>query len=522
MTSWSRFQGLDYWIWATANLDLLAGHFEVPALSGASIDFVFASPAAGGPVAGPYTPAQMEALSGEIPWRVWLCRRTGSLGLSPSSAYGPGPRRTCRVPEAVAPRWATRLNAHLRDHAAGLSVPLTHGGQCFADPRDGLVGAAVAVWETEVAPAGLAHTWLPNVRSSQLFALNLFANLDPAGRISLAKDAGLWGIEHVGPPLFEYSDQDDRLRESTGPSGHRTQVDVLYRCHDDAGALHLLLIEVKLSESDFGGCSAWASPNNDRLDLCASPHPFGGHPEGCFQLRNHDQGERRRYDTAIGILSEVPSGTGCWWRASGNQPMRLFALAKALVNDGLASSARLALCAPLRHRSIWRRWAETNARLEGSPAVGLATLPAEEVLCHLDIGTAELLAARYQLDVRPARRRHELAAWNRMIQERFPNGARIRVTDEEGRTTLWAPHNMPVYVIDFDRELFVVVGEPEGYNAWQAPIHAAHLDGTGWTESRSGWVITLTDRPCVHELVYDPSADAPWAWASGSWTPRSR
>jgi hypothetical protein len=64
-------QGLDYWIWATANLDLLAGHFEVPALSGASIDFVLASPAAGGPVAGPYTPAQLEAFSGQIPWRIW-------------------------------------------------------------------------------------------------------------------------------------------------------------------------------------------------------------------------------------------------------------------------------------------------------------------------------------------------------------------------------------------------------------------------------------------------------------------
>jgi hypothetical protein len=64
-------QGLDYWIWATANLGLLAEHFEVPAPSGVSIDFVFAPPATGGPVAGPYTPAQLEAVSGEVAWRVW-------------------------------------------------------------------------------------------------------------------------------------------------------------------------------------------------------------------------------------------------------------------------------------------------------------------------------------------------------------------------------------------------------------------------------------------------------------------
>jgi hypothetical protein len=426
----------------------------------------------------------------------------------------------CRVLEPVPPRWAIRLNRHLRDHAAGLSVPLTHGGQCFADPRDGLVGAAVSAWETEVAPAGLAHKWLTNVRSSQLFALNLFANLDPAGRISLAEDADLYGIEQVGPLVFEYRDEADRLREPMGPSGHRTQVDVLYRCYDDAGAVHLLLIEVKLSEPDFGGCSAWDSPDNDRLDLCASRHPFGGDPDGCFQLRNQDHGERRRYDTAIGILSEAPSGTGCWWRASGNQPMRLFALAKALVNDGEASSARVALCAPLSHRSIWRRWAETAARLEGSQAVKLGTLPAEQVLCHLDISMAELLAARYQLDAGPARRRHELAAWNTLIRQRFPNGARVRVTDETGRTTWWAPYNVPVYVLDFDRELFVVLGE--GDHAWQVPIHSAGLDGTGWRESPAGWAMTLTDRPCAHELVYDPSADAPWAWETGSWRPRPR
>jgi hypothetical protein len=73
-------QGLDYWIWAQANMGLLAHHFKVPVISRVVIDYVV------GPKDGkqnpadvtdallsPYTPAQLEVLDKDIDWQVHLC-----------------------------------------------------------------------------------------------------------------------------------------------------------------------------------------------------------------------------------------------------------------------------------------------------------------------------------------------------------------------------------------------------------------------------------------------------------------
>ena len=42
-------QGLDYWLWANANLDKLSRHFDVGAISGVVIDYVVATPRATSP-----------------------------------------------------------------------------------------------------------------------------------------------------------------------------------------------------------------------------------------------------------------------------------------------------------------------------------------------------------------------------------------------------------------------------------------------------------------------------------------
>ena len=97
-------------------------------------------------------------------------------------------------------------------------------------------------------------------------------------------------------PEFEYTDPQDSLAEATTASPHATQVDCLVRARLGNGRMHALLIEVKLSEDNFSTCSAYSSERNTRRRICGQPGPFGGDPEGCFQLANHDREHRRRYD----------------------------------------------------------------------------------------------------------------------------------------------------------------------------------------------------------------------------------
>lgn len=66
-------------------------------------------------------------------------------------------------------------------------------------------------------------------RSSQAFALNLFAPLDEKGRRGVAASLGVDAAE-VAEPLFEWSDPEDRLGERTKASPHATQVDVRLDC----------------------------------------------------------------------------------------------------------------------------------------------------------------------------------------------------------------------------------------------------------------------------------------------------
>lgn len=68
-------QGLDHWIWVTANRSALAQHLGIADISGLKLDFVVAEPNGRRPlpkarVLSPYVPAQLEALGPDIEWEV--------------------------------------------------------------------------------------------------------------------------------------------------------------------------------------------------------------------------------------------------------------------------------------------------------------------------------------------------------------------------------------------------------------------------------------------------------------------
>lgn len=392
-------QGLDYWIWATANAPDVAEWLDLPPDSGIDIEYVVAEKTPGHGVIGSYTSGQAEAIQGSIRWRFTTIRDWGGshvptverlpLRTLPSGSKGkPAPRK-------APPRWSVRLARNLAARAESDGVTLG-GGVFWPNATDGLEPAAVLVHE-QLAAEGLAHHMVGHIRSSQAFALNLFAPLDSAARKSVARSVGIDAVE-VGEPRFEWSDPDDALGERTRASPHATQVDVILDCVTAGGGKWALLIEVKLSEQDFNGCSAWSAPANDRLDVCSTSGPFGSNSTQCFQLRNHGREHRRKYDAALGPLS-VTSGSdngGCWFRLGGNQPMRNVALARTLVNRGEVDGAVVALCAPKAHHAIWRRWAEAKAHLGGA-GVELVDLPADMVVSAQASGAA--IAPRYLLEL---------------------------------------------------------------------------------------------------------------------------
>jgi hypothetical protein len=271
---------------------------------------------------------------------------------------------------------------------------MTRAAFLHPGPETALLPAARPIY-ADLAARGLAHRWAMHHRSSQAFALNLFAPLDPGGIRAIFGLIGLPVLD-VDEPVFEYSDETDRLAEARPASPHRTQVDVLLRGVADTGERVAALIEVKFTEMDFGHCSAYTNPVNPHRDVCRSAGLFGGRPDECFQLANHGTG-RRRYDQYLDAIPVIqPHGInddgGCIVRKGRNQPMRNLALAHLMLAEGDADQSAYVLCAPAGHSTIWRRFAEVQAAFPDTPGRITRPLAAEQVAVLQPDGGAALAA----------------------------------------------------------------------------------------------------------------------------------
>ena len=382
-------QGLDYWAWAQAHREALTAELGTAANAPIKLHFVVARPAGNGPPLGPYTAPQTEVLPWDLKWRFGVVEgwRLGEGPLSVNSGpWGEVPSELRRPPSSP-PRYRRRLDAHLRRHFAGQ----LKGSSMTVDDAAHIVPEARLAWEA-IGARGLFHQWAHHVRSSQAFAVNLFAPLSPEAVATLLGSVFATEMTSAEPPTFEYSDPLDELRESAAPHGHRTQVDVFLTGQSTEGPV-TLLVEAKLSETDFGWCSAATNVNNDRPDVCATSGPFGHDPAGCFQLRNFDGPVRRRYDDYVEPWSDVSVHPGCWFRRSASQPMRSVALAEVLRRRH-GGRVAVALCAPAEHRAIWTRWDAVRRFFDEDT---LVDLPAEHVLAHHAGGVAGRLRDLYGL-----------------------------------------------------------------------------------------------------------------------------
>ncbi len=434
-------QGLDYWIWATAHAPALRRAYGLSKVPRVHLDFVVAESADGDGFTSIYTPAQVEALDGEIPWRFHTVSgwRDAQLSIqSASRGVVPGaPRRAGGVP----PRWANRLDTHLRAWAAeqGIAMRTTRH---VKNPLDNIAPRAQAAYR-QLDERDLIHHQIANLRSSQAFALNLLAPLDGAAWAELLDGYVPIEIDHAEPAVFEFQDANDRLAEATTASPHTTQTDALVRVAGRDCNQHVVLIEVKLTEPEFGACSAWASERNDRRDICASHGAFGGDRSKCFQLANHDREHRHAYDLYLGPIDGPAGNTGCWFREA-NQIMRNVALARVLIATGQAASATVALAAPSAHVSIWRQWRQHTKPLMTIPGITFAELPAERVLASHASERASALADRYLPRNDHDEAQHQVRGLQAQLDRLFVDGACIIAEDLNADGELEANYTMPL------------------------------------------------------------------------------
>ena len=179
------FQGLDYWIWATANAKDIAEWLDLPADAGVDIDYVVAEKTPGHGVIGSYTSGQAEAIQGRIRWRFTTIRDwrdTHADGRATAFAHlairieGEARSSEGRAP-LVGPAGASSRRPRPRPTASRSEVACSG-----PTPPTGSSPRPCSVHERLVAD-GLAHHMVGHVRSSQAFALNLFAPLDETGRV---------------------------------------------------------------------------------------------------------------------------------------------------------------------------------------------------------------------------------------------------------------------------------------------------------------------------------------------------
>lgn len=385
-------QGLDYWIWATAHRHELISHFvknhgaKISKDAKVLIDFVVVEKA--GRTVSPYTAAQVEAFDGAIGWRFHTIEGSTTGPLVASSEKR---RESPSGDRAGGPRYAVALENHLLEHHEGHLTRRVF----FTQPGAGILPSATPEFE-ELTARGLLHGFVDHVRSSQAFALNLFAGLDPTAVTNLWQDIDPTVVEHTSTEL-EYSDPHDALGEAQTARPHSTQVDVLLRGRTADGSPRVALIEVKLSEVEFGPCSAFEAAANDHRDCCTTAGPWGGDTKACFQLRNHGTSTPRRYDQFLkpAWVTEK-TGVGCPFRML-NQPMRNVALARVLIDRGETDAATFCLCAPAGNTNVWRQWRDTQALFAAVPQVSLVSLPAERVVELRHPAERDVLRSRYGL-----------------------------------------------------------------------------------------------------------------------------
>jgi hypothetical protein len=269
--------------------------------------------------------------------------------------------------------------------------------------------AVRAVAEDEVR----LHEHAAALTSSQAFAFNLFMPWRRGPRATLeAQLAKVLGESIVVDRInFEWVPPGALLGEIDGDRPKQdepaTGVDVVSWGRGGDGARVVLLLEVKLGEGGFTACGGRESRANRRPDVCASAELFFSDPSCCYLQHPRGKSRDRRYWEIFArsfgsVRASFPQATTdgpCPFAGQQQQPMRNFALAHALVQEGLVDRAWFGLCAHDENPDVAAHWAAWQALL---PSANMApVLHASNVIeAGRDAGLIEWsswMSERYQI-----------------------------------------------------------------------------------------------------------------------------
>jgi hypothetical protein len=204
--------------------------------------------------------------------------------------------------------------------------------------------------------AGKEHRWARALTSSQCFGVNLFAPLalDQAlarqGLPTLLPRRALAATETVEVAL-EFTPQDGPKWLGERPQ-QPTQIDAAFIVSRADRPIGYLLVEVKLGERGFGTCRGARRPSpgvhgNPDPDRCRSLARILAQPESQCWLAGTEGRHYWRYmreDTGPFRFNRLAPDAACPFAGGLYQLMRNRVLAHALVRDGGAEWADLALC----------------------------------------------------------------------------------------------------------------------------------------------------------------------------------
>ena len=305
------------------------------------------------------------------------------------SSKGPDP---VSAPWSESPSFVDTLQAHLLEWRSGVDGSTRLYWDHWAD---GIYPEYREMAQEAVRDDAVKlHRYAAHLRSSQIFAFNLFLPFRRGSREALSRQMS----ETVGADLsikdvrFEWVPPGALLGELNGdrPVGYEaaTGVDVVLWGTMPDGRRVAILIEVKLSEPNFTPCGGRMSPGNQRRDVCDSAALFFSDPSACYLTRPLRQRRDRRYweffEGAHGTVAAAFPGAGhagpCPFANDMNQPMRNLAIARGLEQDEGwdIDRAWFVLCAHDDNPKIpelWREWQLLLPDQSMSPS-----LPASQVV----------------------------------------------------------------------------------------------------------------------------------------------
>ena len=306
--------------------------------------------------------------------------------------------------------FAKTLQAHLQAWSDGLS----NRPRSWSTWTDGIYPDYVEdATEMVRVDSVKLHDYVTHLRSSQAFAFNLFLPFRKGSKSRLSE----YVSSKIGAQLsikkvqFEYVPPGHLLGELDGEhpveDEPATAVDVALWGKLEDGRSAVVLLEVKLSENGFTNCGGRDSKGNRRKDVCKSAELFFDNPRSCYLQRPWGKRRDRRYweifeASAGSVRAAFPNANmhgPCPFAYDLQQPMRNFAIAQALKQDGMAAAAWFGLCAHDDNTHVAEQWDKWKGMLpDGSiaplfPASEMISVGETEGLRHW----AEYMRERYML-----------------------------------------------------------------------------------------------------------------------------